>query len=272
MSEKKVAFLSRFDFHTLPFTREIQVKDRFIAEIFEQAVEHLYRAVHNRLSAVLVAPAGTGKTMVLRCLLDRLPEARYRVHYLKVTGLSKRDFCREIATAIGAEPAGTYPMLVRRLQERFLQTSDIDSIRPVLLIDESQDLRSDVLNILNILTNFEMDSRLVVSIVLAGQPGLQQLLQHNSHQDTAHRMAHKASLRLLSQKEVIDYIQHRCRIAGAATIPFDADALTAMVEIAKGNLRATDYLALKSLEVAHDADLKSVNSNHVTQARAMLWN
>ncbi len=121
------------------------------------------------------------------------------------------------------------------------------------------------------LTNFEMDSRLVVSIVLAGQPGLQTLLQLNNHQDTAHRMAHKASLRSLSQKEIIDYIKHRCRIAGATSIPFDADALTAVVEIGKGNLRATDYLALKSLEIAHDADSKTVNSNHVIQARAMLW-
>jgi general secretion pathway protein A len=238
----KTEFLSRFNFTALPFTREIGVKDRFVLDIYDGVIEHLRRAVNNRLSAVLVAPAGTGKTMVLRCLVARLPEARFRVHYIKVTGLSKRDLCREIAAAVGAESAGNYPSLVRRLQERFLQTCDIDRIRPVLIIDEGHDLRPDVLNILNILTNFEMDSRLVVSVVLAGQPSLSSLLQHKNHQDTAHRMAHLATLRTLSGQETTAYIKHRCLITGSSACPFDTDALTALFEIGRGNLRASDYL------------------------------
>ena len=87
--KKDKGFLSRFSFSTLPFTREIPVKDRFIQDIYEQPLEYLYRAVNNRMSAVLIAPAGTGKTMILRCLADRLPEVRYRVHYVKVTHLLK---------------------------------------------------------------------------------------------------------------------------------------------------------------------------------------
>lgn len=269
---KKLELLSRFHFTVLPFTREIRVEDRFVLDIYDEAIKQLRRAVDNRLCAGLVAPAGTGKTMVLRCLVAQLPEVRFRVHYVKVTGLCRKDLCREIATAVGAEPAGNYPALVRRLQERFLQTCDIDRIRPVLVIDEGHDLRSDVLNILNILTNFEMDSRLVVSVILAGQPALSSLLQHKNHTDTAHRMAHMATLRTLTEKETADYIGHRCRIAGSSNCPFDTDALTALFEIGRGNLRASDYLALKSLQVAHDDDCDTVDSNHVTRARGMLWN
>lgn len=268
----KTEFLSRFNFTALPFTREIEVKDRFVLDIYDEVIQHLKRAVNNRLSAVLVAPAGTGKTMVLRCLVALLPEVRFKVHYIKVTGLCRKDLCREIATAVGAEPAGNYPSLVRRLQERFLQTCDIDRIRPILVIDEGHDLRPDVLNILNILTNFEMDSRLVVSVILAGQPALSSLLQHKNHTDTAHRMAHMATLRTLSEKETTAYIRHRCLIVGSSNCPFDTDALTALFEIGRGNLRASDYLALKSLEVAHDNDCDTVGSNHVTSARGMLWN
>ena len=50
---------------------------------------------------------------------DRARRSRYRVRYVKVTDLCERDLCREIATAAGVAPAGTYPTLVRRLQERF---------------------------------------------------------------------------------------------------------------------------------------------------------
>jgi len=265
-----VEFLNRFKFTALPFTREIRVKDRYRLDIHDQAVEQLYRAVHNRLSAALVAPAGMGKTMILRCLSEKLPEARYHVHYLKVTQLSKRDLCREIATAVGAEPAGNFPALVRRLQERFLQADDGDRVRSVLLIDEAHGIRSDVLNIFNILTNFEMDSRLVVSLILAGQPGLSTLLKHKNHQDTAGRISHLAGLRPLSRKEIKAYIEHRCRIVGSSTCPFDDDAMTALFEIGRGNLRASDALALKSLEVAHDNDCGIIDANHVTTARGML--
>jgi hypothetical protein len=51
--------------------------------------------------------------------VQKLPETRYRVHYVKVTSLSKRDMAREIALAADVAPAGSYPSLIRRLQERF---------------------------------------------------------------------------------------------------------------------------------------------------------
>ncbi len=263
-------FRSRFGFHTTPFTREFAVDQRFALGFFDENLTALSRAIENRMSAALIAPAGTGKTALLRALAHGLPEARYRVHYVKVTELSKRDLCREIAVACGAEPAGNYPTLVRRLQERFLSATAVDGVRPVLILDEAQDLRPDVLSILRTLTNFEMDSRLVLSILLAGQTPLRDILRREAHESVARRLAHFAYLRLLSREETLRYISHRCTIAGAATIPFDARALDALFEISCGNLRAIDSLAFKSLELAHDAAVSVVDSNHLAQARKLV--
>ncbi|MCP4379665.1 MAG: ATP-binding protein [bacterium] len=134
--------LSRFGFHCLPFTREIQVAERFTHEVFDRPLQYLLRAVDKRMSAALIAPSGTGKTMLLRALMDGLPESRCRVRYVKVTDLSKRDLCREIGTAVGIEPAGNYPTLVRRLQERFSNDLDVDAVRPVLFHDLCVALRN----------------------------------------------------------------------------------------------------------------------------------
>jgi general secretion pathway protein A len=262
---------SRFGFHSLPFTREIRVADRFAHELYERPRDYLLRAVDKRMSAALIAPAGTGKTTLLRALMEALPEARYRVRYVKVTDLSKRDLCREIATAVGAEPAGTYPTLVRRLQERFANDLEVDAVRPVLFLDDGHGMRPEVLGILRILTNFDMDSRLVLSFVLAGQPPLSQLLRDERLKDVTHRLAHCATLRPLSRKETAEYIVHRCQIAGSATTPFDGGALAAIYEIGRGNLRATDHLALQALELAHDAGCDVVDAHHVTEARRLLW-
>jgi type II secretory pathway predicted ATPase ExeA len=222
------------------------------------------------MSAALVAPSGTGKTALLRALAARLPETRYRYHYVKVTDLSKRDFCREIAAAIGIEPVSLYPTLVRRLQERFVATIEMDSLRPVLFLDEAHDIRPDVLGIIRLLTNFDMDSRLVVSILLVGQPRLSNLLKDKRLEDVAQRMGHYAVLGLLSRKESDEYVRHRCHIAGNSSCPFDRSALEAIFDITHGNLRAMDHLAIKSLERADKSSCNTVDSNHVIAARGTL--
>ncbi len=265
-------FISRFGFHTTPFTCEIRVEDHYINETYTEHLGHLCDAVDKRMSSALIAPAGTGKTSMLRALSARLPETRYQTHYVKVTELSKRDLCREISVVAGIEAAGNYPTLVRRLQERFSESLDMDGLRPVLVLDEAHDIRPEVLSVLRILTNFKMDSRLVVSIVLSGQSPLAKMLSNPKLEDVAKRLAHYATLRLLSRGETKTYIQHRCSISGAANCPFDPGAIEALYEVGRGNLRATDHLALKSLELAHKQNCNAVDSNHVTRARTMQWN
>ncbi|MFQ5517698.1 MAG: ExeA family protein [Acidimicrobiia bacterium] len=263
-------YRSRFGFHCNPFTRELTNRDRFPLEDFDEVIEALLATLDARMSCALIAPAGTGKTAVLRAVMARLPEARYRTHYVKVTGLSRRDMCREIAQAVGLAPAGSYPTLVRRLQERFRETAHTEGLRPVLILDEAHDLRPETLAILRVLTHFDMDSRLVVSIVLAGQLGLRDLLRRDDQVDVAGRLAHYAKLRLLSRDEINRYVEHRCTIAGAVNVPFDDGAIDALYEIGRGNLRATDQLARKALEITHRADQDVCGATHVAQARKLV--
>lgn len=269
---KKIAnFTSRFGFHVDPFTCEIRVEEHFRHEVFNQALGYLVSAVQKRMCAALIAPAGTGKSALLRALNAKLPETRYRVRYVKVTDLSKRDLCREIALAVGCDPANNYPTLVRRLQDHFLISFDVDGLRPVLFLDESHDIRPEVLGMIRILTNFEMDSRLVVSIILAGQPPLAKMLQHPRLEDVTRRLDYCGGLRLLSRQECFQYVNHRCRIAGCSDPPFDDSSRESLYEMTRGNLRAIDHLALKSLELAHIENCEIVDSNHVVEARNLLW-
>lgn len=263
--------LSPLGFRKTPFTRELSVAERFALPHQAEATEALTEAVRQRMSAALIAPAGTGKTVALRVLVSGLPEARYQVRYVKVTGLSKRDLCKEIAAACGLSSAGTYPSLVRKLQDAFEHTSGSDGLRPVLVLDEAHDLRSDSLAMLRLLTNFDMDSRLVVSVILAGQPPLRTMLGRPEQAAVAQRLAHYATLRLLSRDETTAYVSHRCAVAGAHTPPFDADALEALFELSHGNLRAIDRLALKAIELAASSGVSTVSSGSVIAARKLLW-
>ena len=137
----------------------------------------------------------------------------------------------------------------------------------MIFLDEAHDFRPDVLSMIRLLTNFDMDSKLVVSLILTGQPPLRTLLQKDALCDLARRLAHCAILRPLSREEIAQYIEHRITVAGGATVPFDPGAIEALYEIGRGNLRATDLLALKSLEVACSRGAKVVDANHVAEAR-----
>lgn len=261
---------AHFALSSLPFTREIDPRDRLTLPVFDQALAHLQRAVESRQSCALIAPSGAGKTVLLRALAQRLPEARYRVHDVKVTSLSKRDFCREVATACGLEPAGTYPSLVRKLQQRFLAQSDDEGLRPVLVLDEAQDMRPDVLATLRLLTNFDLDSRLVLSVVLAGDSRLQHLLERHDLEPVRRRLAHVAFLPLLSREQTRAYLHHRLQLAGAAPELFPDEVTDALYEISRGNLRALDHLGLKTLELAAEQDRTEISATLVAGARKHL--
>ena len=110
--------LAAFDFHADPFSHENTTSHHLRLPFLDQAFAGRLSAALARMPATLSAPAGTGKTALLRRLCRGLPEARAHAHDVNATGRSKRDRRREIAVTCGATPAGSSPMRVRRLRSR----------------------------------------------------------------------------------------------------------------------------------------------------------
>lgn len=256
-----------YGFRATPFTRELRYDHQLWLEPFQLAYEGLRRTVEERQSAALIAAAGTGKTNVLRRLFAELPAARFSARYLKLGDLSRRDMCRQIADALRVSATGHLPSLVKRIQERCEQLLGDDGARPVIIVDDAHDLRPEALGLLRVLTNFDMDSRLVVALVLCGQPPLATMLARNDLEDIARRLVHYASLRLLARDETGQYLAHRCTIGGVATTPFDGGAQQAIYEMTRGNLRAIDVLALEALVTAARHESTYVEASHVADAR-----
>lgn len=257
-----------FDMSAVPFTREFAVDQAYQHPQYDEVVNDTLDAISDRMSAVITAVPGAGKTVVARRIVNNLPPAGYRVHEVKVNHLSKRDFCRELAMAMGAKPAGHTGALVRALQDRCRHSMDTESIRPVIIIDEAQDIRPDVLSLLKLITNFDMDSRLVVSFVLIGHPSLLKQLKHPQLEDIARRIARYSELRNLDREDTNEYMKHRLRMVRAKDNLFDRRATEAIFECTGGNLRAIDRLALESIRQAARGGEPVIGYNHVVAARA----
>lgn len=122
--------MENFHFTSSPFTRELRIDHRLILPQLEAEIAALRAVIDARQSAALVAPAGSGKTVVLRALKESLPAARYNIYYFKLSDLSARDMCRQVAQALGLEAKGQYPSLVRALEERCRAGYDDQAMRP----------------------------------------------------------------------------------------------------------------------------------------------
>ena len=139
--------------------------------------------------------------------------------------------------------------------ERLAQGAAILGVHPALSVQAADAIafRLEIprlVRMLRILTNFDMDSRLVLSLVIAGQSPLRSLLARDDQEAMARRIVHYAQLRLLSREELAQYVAHRRAVAGAARVPFDERTLDALFEIGRGNRPARRRRPQGSVAVA----------------------
>jgi type II secretory pathway predicted ATPase ExeA len=253
-----------------PFTREIPSQKMWRQPGTDDLVRDLEATVSARDSAAVIAPSGAGKTALIRRLVDSLPEARYRVADIKVTAVGNRDLYRGLARALGIEPSGTWPALLESLQNHARTLATTEARRTVLIVDEAQDMRPHVLSTLRMLTNFRLDSELLISLVLVGDSGLEALLLRPDMDALRSRIACVVRLRLLSRPETRSYVDHRLDIVGARAQILDDSAVEAVYDFTRGNIRAIDHLCRTALDLAARSSLDTVDAGVVTAARKKL--
>ena len=261
---------SHFGLAEWPFTSEISVTKMWRHPGLDDLVDDLEETVSTRMSAAVIAPSGAGKTALLRRLVERLPDTRYKVADVKVTSVGNRDFYRGLARALGIEPAGTWPRLLEKLQDYARSLSATEARRAVVIVDEAQDMRPEVLTTLRMLTNFKLDSELVISVILVGDGNLETLLQRPDMEALRSRLARVLRLRLLSRSETKSYIDHRLDLVGARCQILDDSAVEAVFDYSRGNLRAIDHLCRTALAIAARKTLDTVDAGLVTAARKRL--
>jgi len=253
-----------------PFSKEFPTSDRFITSFLDGEIDRLKRTIAARESAVLVGPAGCGKTVAIRTLRDQVSAGRYRMIYLKIAALGIRDMCRQLAQGLGLEIRGSIPTLISEFDKHFSKTYCEDGQKNVVLLDDAHELRPETFRLVRMLTNFEMDSRLIVSVILVGQIGLKDKLSSVGLEDVKQRMSCYSELRLLDAHESRDYIAHRLQQVGCTNAPFSDEALAVVFDITRGNMRAIDKICGMAIRLAQEKKLSTVTPMEIASARSRL--
>lgn len=242
----------------------------FLSERHAEALAHLVYGVTESGGFIqLTGEVGTGKTTLTRCLLDRLP-ATVDLAVVLNPRLTVPEFLATIFDELGIDSPGrdaTTKEMVDALNEHLLE-SHARGRRTVLLVDEAQNLDSDVLEQLRLLTNLETTKDKLLQIILVGQPELRDTLARNDLRQLAQRITGRYHLENLNAEETIAYVKHRLRVAGSNEDVFEGAALWEIHKLTGGSPRLTNVLCDRALLGAYSAESRTVSSDLLRKAFA----
>jgi MSHA biogenesis protein MshM len=206
---------------------------------------------------------GSGKTMLCRMLLERLP-ADVESLYLANPSLSRHEILGAIADELGIPADGkTTHSMIRTLQDALVERYAAGK-RVVIMIDEAHAMPAESLEEIRLLSNLESKATKLLQIALFAQPELDERLAANDMRQLRERITQHFNLAPLKATEVGSYIEFRLRAAGYhGPNPFTARAVEMIAKASEGLSRRINILADKALLAAYSSGSHQVDAAEV---------
>lgn len=248
-----------------PFSLTPDTSFFFPAQPHRDAYETLRYALDAGEGFVVIeGEVGTGKTLLLRHLLNTVPED-WSVAFVPNPGLDPDGLYAAIANEFGVAVAGAGESLLHRLERHFIALAQ-QNRRPIVMIDEAQALPADTLEAVRLLTNLETEKRKLLQVVLFGQSELMFRLREKGTRQMLTRISFHAALRPLRRNEVATYVRHRLQVAGRDAPLFTNWAAYRLWVVSRGLPRLVNIIAAKAMMLAYGRGAGQVTANHVNTA------
>ncbi len=241
-----------FGLHSSPFNVNPDPRFLFLTRSAQEALASLSYGIQMRQGFVLLTgEVGTGKTTLLNRLLDWLRRERVTTAFIFNPTVNVPQFFDLVMAdfGLGCVSIEKSRMLLR-LNTWLLQRHRAGGTT-VLLIDEAQNLSTELLEEIRLLTNLETSNQKLLQIVLSGQPELDQKLKLPQLRQLNQRITIRCRTATLSEGEVSSYIESRLRMAGATTRVFSPEAAATVFRHTQGIPRLVNVLCEHSLISAY---------------------
>lgn len=220
----------------------------------------LYAITHDEGIVKISGEVGSGKTMLCRVLMERLPD-NVVIIYLANPSLSREDILFALADELGiAIPEhGRTSTVLRALQEKLVALY-AENKQVVVLIDEAHAMPKETLEEIRLLSNLESNRHKLLQLVMFGQPELDETLARDDMRQLRERITHNFSLEPLVRDDIAAYLDFRMRAAGYhGPSVFTATAVKLITEASQGLTRRINILADKALLASFAAGAHQVD-------------
>jgi MSHA biogenesis protein MshM len=209
---------------------------------------------------------GSGKTMLCRMLLERLP-GHIEAIYLANPSLSREEMLYAIADGLGLNIEGERVGIIMQNIQNRLEEKAREGKRIAVLVDEAHAMPPETLEELRLLYNLQVGNAKLLQIVLFGQPELNAKLDQPSMRQLKDRIVHHFHMQPLSRNILESYLMFRMRAAGYhGPNIFSPSALKLIADTSNGLMRRVNILADKSLLAAFIEDTYYIKPQHVQAA------
>jgi len=209
---------------------------------------------------------GSGKTMLCRMLLERLP-THIETIYLANPSLTREEMLYAIADGLGLNIEGERVGIIMQNIQNKLEEKAREGKRIVVLVDEAHAMPPDTLEELRLLYNLQVGNAKLLQIVLFGQPELNAKLDQPNMRQLKDRIVHHFHMQPLSRDILENYLMFRMRAAGYhGPNIFSPNAIRLIADASNGLMRRVNILADKSLLSAFVEDTYYIKPQHVQAA------
>jgi type II secretory pathway predicted ATPase ExeA len=210
--------------------------------------------------ALITGAPGTGKSVTLRILAERLGaqlDVTVGILSRPQTGLS--DFYRELGALFGVQlsPHNRWAGF-KVLRERWQSHIDSALVRPVLIVDEAQEMVAKVLTELRLLSSTRLDSHILLTVVLAGDGRLVERFRSDELLPLGSRIRVRLALERAVPDELQECLKHALAKAGAPKL-MTPELIATLCDHAQGNLRALMNMAAELLSIAAEREARHID-------------
>jgi general secretion pathway protein A len=267
-------YTSFFGLQEKPFAITPDPRYLYLSERHAEALAHLLYGINEAGGFIqLTGEVGTGKTTVIRSLLEQLP-GHADVALILNPRITPAEFlltiCEELHVPVPEAGRGSTKTLMDLLGRHLLDTH-ASGRRVVLIVDEAQNLSTQTLEQVRLLTNLETATTKLLQIILIGQPELRELLDQPELRQLAQRITGRYHLNPLSREESAGYVKHRMRIAGATAEVFTPSALREVHRLSGGIPRVINVICDRALLGAFTQEEHRAGGALVRQAASEVY-
>lgn len=211
---------------------------------------------------MITGQVGSGKSTAIRSVMQSLEASRYRYIYLASSQLSPAEFYRSLLYQVNIQPSRGFSENKRLVAQAMLELHQ-KGIKPVVVIDEAQELTVQMLSELRFVLNYQADSFSPLMVILAGQPQLAETLRLQVLECIRQRINVHYRLPCLDEDEIAAYILHHLKVAGLDKQIFTDAAVQLIYQFSKGIPRRINNICRYAIVAAVVADSPTIDADAV---------